>query len=165
MFSGVQGRCEPATFACAPSGTPMAPPESDVGVLAHRIVVHETGENPDPAQLAVAVDKACSALGDDLTDVLGERGVAALLGRAVHLAGREHRLLAGVQVARGSTGCLSGLADALTAGTPEEAAAAGTAILRHLLDLLALLLGEELGLQAVRAFWPHVAFGAREIDP
>jgi len=142
----------------------MAPLEPHVGELAHRIVVHEAGENPDPAALAHAVDKACSALRDDLTDMLGEGGVTALLGRAVHLAGREHRLLAGIQVVRGSTGCFFGLAEALAAGTHEEAAAAGIAILSHLLGLLVILLGEEMGLQSVRTFWPHVAFGAREID-
>nr|MBA4157908.1 hypothetical protein [Gemmatimonadota bacterium] len=63
-----------------------------------------------------------------------------------------------------SDACFTGLADAVAAGTDEEAAAAAAAVLAHLLGLLIILVGEELGMQPVHKFWPHVASSVREND-
>jgi hypothetical protein len=58
---------------------------------------------------------------------------------------------------------LTGLAESLTASTDEEAAAAAATILTHMLDLLVMLLGEELGMKPIRKLWPQ-AIRAREIE-
>ena len=57
---------------------------------------------------------------------------------------------------RRTDSCAS-LAAALATGSDEEAAAAATSVLAHLLGLLVALLGEEVGLQPVRKLWPHLA--------
>lgn len=135
----------------------MAQPPPEVLDLAHRLLRHETGGSPNPAAAAAAVDAACGRLKHELADVLGAGGVAALLGRALHLAKRERPLLAAASFDPESSSCFTGLAAALAAGTDEEASAAAASVLAHLLGLLVALLGEELGLKPVRKLWPHLA--------
>jgi hypothetical protein len=60
-------------------------------------------------------------------------------------------------------GCFSGLAESLAVSTEEEATAAATTVLAHVLDLLVVLLGEDLGMKPIRKLWPR-ATSAREID-
>lgn len=138
------------------------PPPPLVG-LARRILEHEAGPSPDSAALATAVETACRRVRDQLVDVLGSGGVSALLGRALHLAQREQPLLAGVAVGGEQAACYSGLAEALEASTEEEAIAAANTVLRHILDLLVVLFGEELGVKPIRKIWP-AATTAQEID-
>jgi len=94
-------------------------------------------------------------LRDHLVDLLGSGGVTALLRRALHLAKREQPLLAGVTVSGEPDACFVGLAESLAAGTEEEATAAATSVLIHLLGLLVMLLGEELGMKPIRNLWPR----------
>ncbi len=135
-----------------------------VGELARRLVEHEAGGSPAPSASVAAAEAACRRLKDDLIDLLGRGGVSALMGRALNLAKRERPLLAGVTLDTESDACFTGLADAVAAGTDEEAAAAAAAVLAHLLGLLIILVGEELGMQPVHKFWPHVASSVREND-
>lgn len=134
-----------------------------VGELARRLVKYEAGGSLNSATAAVAVETACGRLQVDLTGTFGSGGVTALLGRALSLARREHPLLAEVTVDPASTACFTGLDSALAAGSDEEATAAATSILAHLLGLLVVLVGEELCMQPVRKLWPHVASSIREI--
>lgn len=140
----------------------MAQPSPEFVELARRIVEHEAGGS-DPSATAAAVETACRRLKDHLVDVLGSRGVSALLGRALHLAQREQPLLAEVVVS-GETGpCFIGLAESLPADTDEEATAAATALLTHTLDVLVILLGEELGMKPVQKLWPRET-GVKETE-
>ncbi|HUE84706.1 MAG TPA: hypothetical protein VMO26_01390 [Vicinamibacterales bacterium] len=141
----------------------MAHPSPALVDLARRIVEQEAGGSPDPASSAAGVDTACLRLTDHLVDVLGAVGVSALRRRALHLAQREQPLLARVAVSGDSDACYSGLAESLAASTREEATAAAVTVLTHLLDLLVVLLGEELGMKPVRKLWPR-ATSAREND-
>jgi hypothetical protein len=144
----------------------MALPSSDLVELARRIVVQEAGgspDPPDPAASAAAVETACRKLKDELVDLLGLGGISALLRRALHLAQREQPLLAEVALSGEPAECFIGLAESLAASTDESAAAAAGTVLAHMLDLLVMLLGEELGMKPIRKLWPH-ATSAREID-
>ena len=132
----------------------MAPPSPKLSELARRIVEHEA-RGSDPSASATAVETACRRLKDHLVGVLGSGGVSALLGRAVHLAKREQPLLAEVAV-RGEPGaCFTGLAESLAGRTDDEANAAAATVLTHLLELLVMLLGEELGMKPIRKLWPR----------
>ena len=142
----------------------MAQLPLDLDDLSRRLVKQEASGSLDPTAAATGMETVCRRLRDDLKDILGSGGVFALMRRALTLAMREHPLLVGVAVDTGPMACFTGLAEALAAGTDEEAAAAAAAVLAHLLGLLVTLLGEELGLQPVRKFWPHVALSVREID-
>jgi hypothetical protein len=132
----------------------MAQPSPKLVELARRIVEHEAGGS-DPAASAAAVEAACLRLKDHLVDMLGTGGVAAVLGRALHLAQREQPLLAEVSVSEQPGACFMGLAESLAASTDEGATTAATALLEHTLDLLVMLLGEELGMKPVRNLWPQ----------
>ena len=119
--------------------------------------------SPDAAVSAAPVDAACRKLRDELVNLLGSGGVSALLRRALHLAQREQPLLAGVVVSGEPAECFTGLAESLATSTDEEAATTAAAVLTHMLDLLVMLLGEELGMKPVRKLWPQ-ATRVREID-
>jgi hypothetical protein len=140
----------------------MAQSSPKLAEVARRIVEHESGGS-DPSASAAAVEAACRRLKDHLVDVLGTGGVSAVLGRALHLAQREHPLLKQVSVSGQPGACFIGLAESLPTHTDEDATAAATAVLAHTLDLLVILLGEELGLKPVRKFWPRET-GVKETD-
>lgn len=141
----------------------MVPPSPRLIELARRIVEHEAGGPPDGAASVAAVEGACRRLKDHLIDVLGSGGVSALLSRAVHLAQRENPSLAGVAVGGEPGGCFTGLAESLAARTDEETTVAAATVLAHVLNLLVVLLGEELGMKPVQKLWPQET-SAKEID-
>jgi len=141
----------------------MASPSPKLVELARRIVEQEAGVSPDPAASAAAVETACQRLRDHLVDLLGAGGVSALLDRALRLAQRDQPVLAGLVFSGQSDTCFARLAESLEASTDEEATAAAATILTHVLDLLVMLLGEELGLKPIRRLWPQ-ATRVREID-
>ena len=132
----------------------------DIGDLAHRLIDHEA--DGSSASVAVAVDRACGRLSNDLSAMLGSRGVAALFGRALKLATRERPVLVGVTITAEPLLRFDGLSSAIGGATDEEAIEAGASILAHLLGLLVLLLGEELAVQPVRKLWPDIASSSRE---
>ncbi|MBW3629201.1 MAG: hypothetical protein KY464_07885 [Gemmatimonadetes bacterium] len=132
--------------------------------LSARLFVHLAGESPVPASTAAAVESVCQRLRAELTATLGSGGASALLVRALHLATREHPLLAGVTVGNDPHECLTALSEAISGRSDQEAAAAGAAIFTHLFILLVTFLGEDLGLQPLFKFWPHLARGVEEIE-
>ena len=141
----------------------MAETSPELVEVARRILEHEAGGAADPRASAAALETACRRLKHHLLDLLGSEGVYALLRRALHLAAREHHLLAHAAVSRESAVCLIDLAESLAESTDEEAAAAAAAVLTHALGLLIMLFGQELGMKPIRKLWPQAIHG-REID-
>lgn len=78
------------------------------------------------------------------------------------MAQREQPLLGGVVLLTDSGACFSGLQEALSAESSEQAMAAAATVLAYTLDLLIMLLGEELGMKPIRTLWPDV-FDPKEI--
>ena len=141
----------------------MAHPSPELVELARRILEQEAGGSPDQTATTTAVETACGRLRAQLVDVLGSGGISALLRRALHLAQREQPLLTRVAVSEEPAACFTGLAESLEASTAEEAAAAAATVLTHMLDLLIILFGEELGMKPIRKLWPE-ATTAKEIE-
>jgi len=141
----------------------MSHPSPRLVEVAQSIVEHESGWESDPAASAAAAEGACRRLSDDLVDMLGSGGLSALFTRALNLARREHPALAEVGVSGESAAIYTNLTRSLTRSTDEEASAAATGVLAHVIGLLVMLLGEELGLQPIRKLWPHTQ-SVREID-
>jgi hypothetical protein len=137
----------------------MALPSPRFADVARRILEQEAGGSTDPAAPAAAVEKACRRLRGQLVDLLGSGGVSALLRRALHLAQREQPLLAEVAVSGEPAACFTRLAESLAASSEEEATAAAASVLTHILDLLVMLFGEELGLKPIRKLWPQATSG------
>lgn len=118
---------------------------------------------PDPASPAATAEAACRRLTGHLADLLGAGGVSVLLRRALRLTQREEPLLSGVTVSGEPGVCFVGLEESLAASADEQATVAATTILAHLLELLVMLLGEELGMKPIRKLWPRLTT-AGEID-
>jgi hypothetical protein len=138
-------------------------PPAEVGDVARRVLEHEAAGS-DPADPARAVQTVFLRLGDHMRDLLGSGGVVALIGRALNLARRQHRVLAGVTLGIALPVTFTGLAQALEKETPENATEAGTAILAHYLHLLIILLGYELAMHPVSKLWPHATSSVTETD-
>jgi hypothetical protein len=141
----------------------MAQTSPRLAELARRILEQEAGGSPDPAASAAAVDAACRRLTNHMVDLLGSGGVSALLRRALHLAQREQPLLTGLAVSAEPNACYSGLTESLAARTDAEATAAAATVFAHVLDLLVVLLGDDLGMKPVHKLWPR-ATSARGTD-
>lgn len=141
----------------------MANPPAESIDVARRVLEHEA-HGSDPADRAAAVQTAFLRLGDHMRDLLGSRGVVALIGRALNLAIRQHRGLAGVTLSTELPATFTGLTEALAKETPENATEAGNAILAHFLHLLIILLGHELAMHPVRKLWPNATSSVTETD-
>ena len=134
-------------------------------VLARRVLLHDAGDNPEPAALADAVARADARLRGRLTDLIGLTGYTTLIARAVRLAQAENPALAHVTVAAagsGAEGTLRGVRDvvedARVSGADPGAVEAGlSAILAHDIGLLSTFIGEDLALRLVREAWPELA--------
>ncbi|HEU4452415.1 MAG TPA: hypothetical protein VFR81_05115 [Longimicrobium sp.] len=125
-----------------------------------RLLRHEAGGARDAASLAAAAEGACRKLSGELEALVGRGGAAALLGRAVSLAGRELPFLAGVRPRTDAPLSFDAFRESLQGLGPAETEAAGVALLGNLVGLLINLLGEDLGLRPVLNVWPDVLPGA-----
>ncbi|MEX1184179.1 MAG: hypothetical protein WEF86_13185 [Gemmatimonadota bacterium] len=141
----------------------MTSPPADAVDVARLVLEHEA-HGSDPADRAAAVQTAFLKLGDHWRDLLGSRGVIALVGRALNLATRQHGCLAGVALSTELPATFTGLAGALAKETPENATEAGNAILAHFLHLLIILLGHQLATHPVRNLWPRAMSSVKETD-
>jgi hypothetical protein len=55
--------------------------------------------------------------------------------------------------------CFTRLEESLAVSSEEEATAAAASVLTHILNLLVMLFGEELGLKPIRKLWPRATSG------
>lgn len=107
-----------------------------------------------------------------LVPIVGERGMAALYKRSLHLSGPMHPWLAGA--AKGSADGaavdaefavdLTALTAALATRSSAEAASAGTQLLDCFRDLLTTLIGETLTERLLRPVWVTLLSGAYARD-
>ena len=100
------------------------------------------GEDPERA---TALLKAC------LVNVVGPAGFDVLIARAVVLAGRSHPFLAGI--AAGPDGEVKGLREAVR--DPSAIEDGIVAVVSHLIEVLAVLVGEDLAMRLLRKVWPE----------
>jgi hypothetical protein len=113
------------------------------------------GDDPDAAQITDTTIGVWREIEDALHPLIGHRGVAALYNRSVSLTAPAYPWLA-----IGHKGALdaidtSALKGALEQQTPEECAAAGSALLQSFHELLANLIGGSLTDRLLRAVWQH----------
>jgi len=138
--------------------------------LARRVLPQDTGERPDAAALAAAIERADARLRGRLADLIGLTGYTTLVVRAVRLAQAEHPALERVTVDVGATGAEGSLhgvrAVVETAGAsgadPRAVEDSLAAILAHIIGLLSTVIGEDLAQRLVREAWPEIAHGPVE---
>lgn len=105
------------------------------------------------AQIAEAVFVKCRAIEAALTPIIGQRGVAALHRRSLHLAARSHPWLAGAMADDPASQDWAILKALLSRQTSADAAAGGAAFLQSFNDLLGSLVGPSLTERLLRSIW------------
>ena len=124
-------------------------------------------EAADAAQIAEAIAAVLQEIDAALTPIIGQRGVATVYTRSLHLTVALHPWLPtgqeGVQAAMDPTALKSVLAQQSGA----EAAAGGRAVLQTFHDILASLIGPSLTEKLLRSVWEHSLSGppAQDMSP
>lgn len=118
-------------------------------------------------QVAEVVASAFRGIDEALTPIIGQRGVAALYKRSMHLASQAHPWLP-----RSSEGVhpamdVAALTTELALQTAAAAAAAGGQLLQTFCELLTRLIGHSLTERLLRTVWAGFLSGPslREITP
>ena len=111
----------------------------------------------DLAQLAVT---ACFEIDKALTPIIGQRGLAALLKRSLHLASATHAWLPRGGEEFDLKGDLPELMAALAMQTPDSAARGGGLFLEQFHQLLTALVGTSLTERLLRSVWANFLSGS-----
>ena len=118
----------------------------------------------DSMQIAESIGASCRAIETALAPIIGQRGVAALFKRCLHLTARAHTWLLDVQDGVQDSMDLATLTSLLSKQTSAEAAAAGALLLQTFHDLLATLVGPSLTEQLLRSVWATFLIGPTSQD-
>lgn len=127
-------------------------------------LAHSVKRGADSRQIAELVVTSCQAIDGALAPIIGQRGVAALYKRSLHLAGRTHVWLASAQQGVPSAMDLAALASLLAQRSSAEAATAGGLLLQTFHDLLTTLVGPSLTEQLLRSVWATFLSGPSAQD-
>lgn len=113
---------------------------------------------------AEVIARVTRAVYDDLArasvTLIGQAGVDALAGRALHLAQREHPCLIPAPEPQPADEPFARVVACLRRQGPAAAAEAASAVLAILIGLLVTFIGEPLTARLLRQAWPDVSFGA-----
>ena len=100
------------------------------------------------------------AVNRDLSPVIGQRGVTAVLGRALRTTRRTHAWLPDLPGDLAFENCMQALASAFSGQWPEESNTARRALEDTFHDQLVSLVGAGLTKELLRTDWSHRAGGA-----
>ena len=112
-----------------------------------------TGGAPDARAVAAALLDTWQNMASRLEPVVGARGVDALFGRALHLAGNTFPWLAATGVRGNSATSLASLKTCFEGQKTSVAMDAACALLATFIELLASLIGESLTERLVGGVW------------
>jgi hypothetical protein len=130
---------------------------------------HLPGETPphdtDPTLIAAAVAASWQSIDAALRPIIGARGVAALYGRSLALAGSRHPWLVACRPRLLETLDTAALQEALLMQTAAEAGAAGAALFTALRGLLDSLIGAPLSTRLLRDVRPPTSAAETAQDP
>jgi hypothetical protein len=132
----------------------MDTPSAAMRDLAQRLLALEAASQSEPDPNGHEGVRVCDKLKISLTRFAGADGFTALLRRALALARADVPSLQSVKVT--TDGRLEGLEE-FAADARNPAVEAVTAIMAHLLGLLATFIGEPLTRRLVREAWPDAA--------
>jgi hypothetical protein len=130
--------------------------------FARQVLEREAGETGDADELAHALERACTALHNSLAPLISSLGFHMLVRRALHLAARDFPFLVTVHVASKVDFSLHGLGEALDGRDRNEVIESLAAIFAHVISLLVMFIGANLGLRKVSEIWPE--FSLRDFE-
>jgi hypothetical protein len=131
--------------------------------IADTLAQH-AADGVDSARIAAMVVSIWRDIDATLRPILGQRGVASLYRRSVHLTSVGHSWFASSRDAVHTTLDLPALEAALTAQDNVEAAAGGGDLLQAFHELLASLVGTSLTEQLLCSIWANSSRGAAAQD-
>jgi hypothetical protein len=114
--------------------------------------------------VSLLVATAVRGIDQALTPIIGQRGMAALYKRSVHLCRPKHPWLPVAADVAESAADLTPLTHALAMASSADAASAGTALLESFRDLLTTLIGELLTERLLRPVWVTFLSGPPALD-
>ncbi len=119
-----------------------------------RMLAREAGTGADAPAMAAATRRACDRLAQQLTPLIGDAGVDAILARSLHLAQRDIPGLAPVRAFDQRDGLCALLQRSLEQHEPAVATEAAVAMLATIGELLASFIGESLTTRLLCEAWP-----------
>jgi hypothetical protein len=122
--------------------------------LALRVLAQHAGPAADAEALAAAARRAYDDLVRVSAPLIGQVGVDALIGRALHLAQREYPWLAQTRDPELRTGSIDQIIVCLEQQDPAVAIEAAGAVFGRLTGLLVTFIGEPLTMGLLRVAWP-----------
>ncbi len=122
--------------------------------LAARVLLHQAGPDADAAALAAAARRAYDDLARVVAPLIGQAGLEALTGRALHLAQQEHQWLLHTREPVQGEGPLSQVMSTLERQDPAVAAEAAGTVFTTFTGLLVTFIGESLTLRLLQKAWP-----------
>jgi hypothetical protein len=135
--------------------------------LALKMLAQHAGPNANTNAVAAATRRAYDDLARVSAPLIGQVGVDALTGRALHLAQREYPWLAGTREPEQAEDPFTQVIACLKRQDAAVATAAAGAVFATLTGLLVTFIGEPLTAGLLRKAWPE-AFSdasAQEIEP
>jgi len=131
------------------------------------ILAEHVSEGADAARVADHVVAVWQQVEDALTPIIGQRGVAALYKRSLHLVAPDHPWLARLKEADPPAVDAAALRSALAQQDAAAAAAGGGALLQTFQELLASLVGPSLTGRLLAAAWalPTSGLSAQDTSP
>jgi hypothetical protein len=127
--------------------------------LAVRVLLHQAGPDADAAALAAAARRAYDELARVVVPLIGQGGVDALTGRALHLVQREYPWLLNTREPERTEGPFAQIISCLERQDPAVAVEAAGAVFATFTGLLDTFIGEPLTVRLLRKAWPD-AFSA-----
>jgi hypothetical protein len=118
-----------------------------------KTIALRAGPGADAGAIALATLVLWQRIATQLEPVIGARGVDALFGRALHLAGKAHPCLAPDGLRGSSAAALEQVQQQLSAQGDELAREASLSLLAGFSDLLASLVGDSLTERLLRPAW------------
>ena len=122
--------------------------------LAERLLELEASSKASTAGLP-AIVPVCEKLRDNLASLMGTSGFAAVLARALVVAGSEVSFLRTVRVR--ADGSLEGLDDITSRLSVEQMDEGGAVLVARVLGLLVSFIGYDLTRQLLREVWPKLS--------
>lgn len=129
--------------------------KAELHQLALTALAGPAGEALGTDALAAAVARTYADLVRVSAPLIGHAGVAALTGRAVHLARLEHPLLGRTSEPPGAERTFDYVIACLKGQDPAAATAAAAAVFATFFGLLVDFIGEPLTAGLLRKAWPH----------
>jgi hypothetical protein len=133
------------------SGRPSMHIDETDGIAAHLGGLAEAGSSSD--RVADSVGSTLRAIEQALAPIVGQRGVAALYKRSLHLAGNSFPWLPNAPASVLAAMDVGPLTTALAARTAGDAALAGASVIREFRTLLTTLIGHSLAERLLRSVW------------